>query len=247
MKSKPIKSGFKLWSRYDDRVYTYQFEIYHGTRIGNAEAKRNRKNEATDQVFLDLCAPLANNGHIVAFDSFFTSVSVMDKLYESGTNAVGTINRIRVNQPIMQEKLLKQDEFRAKVGGQTETCRKSLFLWKDTKAFRVLSYYHDSDTVVVQRKQRDGTYLEKLCPKAMADYSKFMGGIDTAIQLRSYYERDRRSKKWWHRLFFALLETSLVNAWICFNDLLRLGKLKDYTEPMSLLDFKCSVAIGHLR
>jgi hypothetical protein len=74
----------------------------------------------------------------------------------------------------------------------------------------------------------------------VADYSKFMGGVDTANQLRSYYERDRRSKKWWDRLFLALLETSLVNAWICFNDLLRLEKLKDYTEPMSVLDFKRS-------
>jgi hypothetical protein len=64
----------------------------------------------------------------------------MDKLYESGTNAVGTINPIRVNQPIMQEKCkIMQDEFRAKVGGQTGTCRKSLFMSKDTKAFRVLS------------------------------------------------------------------------------------------------------------
>jgi hypothetical protein len=139
MKSKPIKSGFKIWSRCDYRGYTYQFEIYHGTRIGNAEAKRARTNEARDQVVLDLCAPLANKGHIIAFDSFFTSVYVMDKLYESGTNAVGTINPIRVKQPIMQEKLLKQDEFWTKVGGQTGTCRKSLFLWKNTRAFRVLS------------------------------------------------------------------------------------------------------------
>jgi hypothetical protein len=66
-------------------------------------------------VVLDVCAPLTNNGHIVAFDSFFTSVSVMDKFYESGTKAVVTINNTRVNQPIMQENLLKQDEIRAKV------------------------------------------------------------------------------------------------------------------------------------
>jgi hypothetical protein len=31
-------------------------------------------------------------------------------------------------------------------------------MWKDTKAFRVLFNYHGSDTVVEQRKQRDGTY-----------------------------------------------------------------------------------------
>jgi hypothetical protein len=174
-------------------------------------------------VVLDLCALLANKGHIVAFDSFFTSASVLDKLYESGKNAVDKINPIRVNQPIMQEKLLKKDEFQAKVGGLIGTCRKGLFLCKNTKAFRVLSNYHGSNTVVVQRKQRDGTYNEKSCPRAMADYSNFMGGADTANQLRSYYERDRRSKKWGHRLFYALLGTSLVNTWICFNDLVKLG------------------------
>jgi hypothetical protein len=129
----------------------------------------------------------------------------------------------------MQEKLLKQEEFRIKVGGQSGTCRKSLFLWKDTKAFSVFSNYHGSDTVVVQRKQCDGTYIEKSCPKAMADYSKFMGGVDAANQL--------------HRLFCALLEKSLVNAWICFNYLVKLGKLKDYTESMSLLDFKRFVEV----
>jgi hypothetical protein len=80
MKSKPIKSGFKLWSHCNDQGYTYRLEIYHGTRIGNAEVKWTCKNEATDQVVLDLCAPLANKGHIVTFDSFFTSVSVLDKL-----------------------------------------------------------------------------------------------------------------------------------------------------------------------
>jgi hypothetical protein len=145
----------------------------------------------------------------------------------------------------MQEKL-KQVEFRGKIGGQTGTCRKSLFLWKDTKAFPVLLTYHDSDTVVVQRKQRERTYIGKSCPKAMADYSKLMGGVDTANKLRSYYERNRRSKKWWHRHFYTPLETSLVNAWICFNHLLRLGKLKDYTEPMSLLDFKRSANLRWL-
>jgi hypothetical protein len=46
----------------------------------------------------------------------------------------------------------------------------------------------------------------------MDDYSKFMGGVGTANQLHSYYERDQRRKKWWHRLFYAFLETSLVNA-----------------------------------
>ena len=56
------------------------------------------------------------------------NVSVMAPLYESGKNAVGTINPICVNQPIRQEKLLKQDEFEAKLDGQTEAFRKILFM-----------------------------------------------------------------------------------------------------------------------
>jgi hypothetical protein len=45
-----------------------------------------------------------------------------------------------------------------------------------------------------------------------------MGGVDTAIQLRSYYERDRKFKKWWHRLIFSLMETCMVNSWITYRD-----------------------------
>jgi hypothetical protein len=75
--------------------------------------------------------------------------------------------------------------------------------------------------VEVKRKQKDGKYKMKTCPKAFADYGKYMGGVDTANQMRSYYERDRRSKKWWHRLLFSLLETTLVNSWICYKDLVK--------------------------
>lgn len=31
--------------------------------------------------------------------------------------------------------------------------------------------------------------------------------------------RDRKAKNWWHRLLYPLLETCLVNSWICFNDM----------------------------
>jgi hypothetical protein len=125
------------------------------------------------------------------------------------------------SQTVMQEKMLKQDEFKdtvKDVPANRDVPKESLHV-EGHQGISRLSNYHGFDTVVVQRKQRDETYNGKSCPKAMADYSKFMGGVDTANQLRSYYERDRPGKKWWNRLLYALLETSLVNAWICFNDL----------------------------
>ena len=234
VRNKPIKSGFKLWSRCGPSGYTYQFEVYTGkTAAGLATS---RKGESPGNIVLRLCDSLVDKGHIVAFDSYFTSVNLMDELEKRGINAVGTINKLRLNQPVMDELSLKQGQFRGKFSN--EEPRKGLFIWKDTRAFRVISNYHGAETVDVERTQRDGSKKWVKCPLAMADYNQYMGGVDTANHLRSLYERDRRSKKWWHRLFYALLETTLVNSWICFNEVAE--------DPVALLEFKRSVTLGLL-
>jgi hypothetical protein len=192
MKGKPIKSGFKIWSRCCSRGYTNNFEIYHGARIG--ETLKDSNFTMVEGVVLDLCKPLAKNGHVVAFDRIFTSIAFLDELDKRGINAVGTILKTRVGQPIftVNESNLPQDEFVAKFGGEPGTGRKGVFIWKDTKPFRVASNFHGSEAVKVQRKQRDGSFKTKSCPKAIGDYVDNMGGVDTANQLRSYYERDRK-------------------------------------------------------
>ena len=39
-----------------------------------------------------------------------------------------------------------------------------------------------------------------------------MGVVYTVNQLRSYYEREIKSKKWWHPLNYSPMETCLVNS-----------------------------------
>ena len=41
-----------------------------------------------------------------------------------------------------------------------------------------------------------------------------MRGVDVSDQLRGEYSCQVRSHKWWHRLFFFLLDTAKVNSWI---------------------------------
>ena len=41
-----------------------------------------------------------------------------------------------------------------------------------------------------------------------------MGGVDLADQLKESYQINRRCKKWWHRIFFHLLDVSVVNAFL---------------------------------
>jgi hypothetical protein len=149
-----------------------------------------------ERVVVDVCQPLTDQGFVVAFDRFFTSIAHLEKLRENGVNAVGTILPSQVNQLIMtkNESNLRPDEFAAKFGGKPGTCRKEIFVWRDIKAFRFTSNYHVPYIVKVSRKQRDGSFRSKSFPKAIGYFVNNMGGVDTAKQMRSYYERDRKSK-----------------------------------------------------
>jgi hypothetical protein len=97
MNNKPVKSGFKIFSRCDSEGYTYAFEIYQGQRESeNHAAQAGRSAEET----FDLCIPLRGKWHIVAFDRLFSSIHLIDRLHGIGVNAVGTINKSKADQPL---------------------------------------------------------------------------------------------------------------------------------------------------
>jgi len=54
-----------------------------------------------------------------------------------------------------------------------------------------------------------------------------MGGVDIADQLRAYYSTQRISLRSWYPLFFWMLDTAILNAYLVGQQLY--GK-KDYME-----------------
>jgi hypothetical protein len=88
--NKPIRKVFKVYKRCDSKGYTYRFEVYQGMRASeNHEAQAT---PSTENMVLYLCRSLRKKGHIVAFDRFFSTVPLIDRLHEAGINAVGTID-----------------------------------------------------------------------------------------------------------------------------------------------------------
>ena len=49
-------------------------------------------------------------------------------------------------------------------------------------------------------------------------YNQGMGGVDKANQYAVYYSIDRKSKKWWRKLVFYLLEVTIVNSYILYKE-----------------------------
>ena len=51
-------------------------------------------------------------------------------------------------------------------------------------------------------------------PLFIDDYNHFMGGVDIADQLRSYYTTQRITFRTWYPLFFWILDTAILNAYL---------------------------------
>jgi len=49
------------------------------------------------------------------------------------------------------------------------------------------------------------------------DYNKYKTGVDRSDQMLSYYSFERKTIKWWKKLFFHLFDLGVVNAHILHN------------------------------
>jgi len=54
--------------------------------------------------------------------------------------------------------------------------------------------------------------------------------------MKSTYAINRKSKKWWHRLFWHLVDTAIVNAYIIYNEQRNKDNLTLKTFRLALVD-----------
>ena len=66
-----------------------------------------------------------------------------------------------------------------------------------------------SETGTVMRKNKDGPRTVVSCPLPVKIYNEKMGGVDLADCKRQVYSCSRKSKKWWHRLFYFFLDVGV--------------------------------------
>ena len=54
-------------------------------------------------------------------------------------------------------------------------------------------------------------------PAVVNAYNHSMNGVDVADQLTTYYSFVRKTRKWWRKIFFYLLEVSVVNSYLLYK------------------------------
>lgn len=218
MPDKPTKRGYKVWVRADSYGYVVQFQIYEGKRKDIVEKNLGLR------VVKELTIDLVGKNYSVYFDNFFSSVELLIYLQQNKINAAATTRPNRKNFPkdfpTDKEMIRGNFAWRSTRTGITAT------KWKDRKGIHFLSNMHSPLTETsVRRKEHDGSTKQIACPAVVQDYNKHMGCVDKADMLKTIYCIDRKSRKWWHRIFFHMLDTTVVNTFIIYSQLTEGKKL----------------------
>lgn len=87
--------------------------------------------------------------------------------------------------------------------------------WKDNKLVTFISTFAGKiPTTEAKRWNKKEKNVQAKCPYLVPEYYKHMGGVDAMDGLIGLYKIKIRSRKWYMRLFYHLLDMTIVNNWI---------------------------------
>lgn len=228
---KPIKWGLKVFVLSDSRTgYIYTFEPYYGA-ITN-EILPHPDMLFTSRIVLLLAERLRNKcgdrcGFHIYTDRYYTSLKLAQELRNIRIHLTGTVMSNREGCPSgiakgqLKNRLKKHD-----VLTYVHKDDVMVLVWRDVRDVVMLSSYHNNDTEMLVRRQKKTRLEEEIKkPVVVVDYNDRMGGVDTADHYVSSYMFVRKSKKWWRKMFFWLLDISVVNSYLLYNmNLQNMGK-----------------------
>ena len=211
MPKKPTRFGIKVWVIAEAKTgYVLDFAVYTGA------TDKDTKTNLGQKVVVKL---MEHKGHCVFVDNFCTSPSLLLELLKQGTYCTGTVRTNRKGFPkqLLPGKKYPIGTFRYAV------CKQNTQLigiwWRDRKDVFVLTTMHNkSASTVMKRPKGEREKKETPCPTAIIDYNTYMGGVDLADQMLSYYSMtSRHTLKWWKKVFWRMVDLCIMNSWIIFH------------------------------
>lgn len=239
MPDKPKKHGFKFFVLCGATGIGYDFEIYTGVEAALLDTEEDFG--ASSNVVLRLCRSVpANVNHKLFCDNYYTGLPLFACLHKKGIQALGTIRRNRIiNNPVKPINKQKMKEARGTMSeyiSQYQTCPFICTEWKDNKHVVMLSTYVGREPQEITRrynrstKQHDNVNM----PQVIRQYNRHMGGVDLLDADMAKARIIMRSRKWYMRIFYHLLDFSVCNARFLHN--------KVVEEDKTMIDFR--IALG---
>ena len=207
MKDKPVKYGIKIWCCASSKSrYVYNLMVYEGRKNQQPEKDLGSK------VVLKLVADLVCLGHVVVTDRFFTSPHLADALLSLGTWLTGTVKPNRLGMSNHLAQYAKQDLPRGTLVVAMHMLQQmAACVWFDSCPVHFLSTSSDPFAPGCTTKRWvSGKHNDYPTSPIQKEYQEMMRGVDVVDQCRVEYTTQIMSHKWWHRLFFFVLDSMLM-------------------------------------
>jgi hypothetical protein len=145
----------------------------------------------------------------------------------------------------LRSELADTKEFNKNVQGTMnwrmyESHKVSCVVWKDKKSVLLLSTHakpvpsEGEEIPTIPRRNGAERPDIKTSPVHL-EYTTNMRGVDVADHIRSNYSSQVRTHKWWHQVFFFLLDLSTTNMYVMYKDLWKKHPTSDH--PLTHLQF----------
>lgn len=218
---KPTKFGIKVFVNSESKSgYVLTFQIYTGKstkKKEESEGSQSISNPVSYDVVFDLLEPYLGKGHWVFMDNYYSSPKLFKDLLERQTFATGTLRQNRKSFP----DVLKSKNNKLEVGNYHFATSGDLLavIWRDRRDVHLLSTAHNQSVVsVMKRPKGSRKKVPTSCPRCVVDYNMYMGGVDLTDQYLSYYSLTRRRTiKWWKKVFWRMVDISVLNSWIIYH------------------------------
>jgi hypothetical protein len=203
MKNKPNKYGFRIETVCDARTgCIYAMEVY--SALGD---------NSVNAVVTRLTSNLENKNHRLYMDRRYCSPTLFKLLLSRGIFCVGTVMKNQKFLPIeFKNNKLKRGEKIVKTSNGILATQ-----WRDKIDVFTISTVHGNEMVETDDGRRHRGTHETLKPATVVDYNRHKAGVDKLDQMASYYPFDRKTVKWWKKLFFQLFQTGLIHAQKYYN------------------------------
>ena len=246
---KPVKWGFKNLVRAGSSGFMYDFYIYEGKGKDLEKGTPYEHLSKSAQVVARLVIHLPKlQNHKLFFDNWFSTLELIVYLCRLGIWAVGTIRSNRTaGCPVMSNKDLESQSRGAMDHRVDNNSGLIVVKWADNKIVELTSNYVGIEPVdaVDRWSKKDGSRVDVPCPQIVKQYNKAMGGVDLADMLIALYRIPARTKRWYLKIFWHMVDIAKVNAWILYKRQYQQLKEVQPNSPgkfLKLIDFSSEIA-----
>jgi hypothetical protein len=223
--AKPTRNGLKLFAVCESEM----------GYVLHAVLDRRGKKGVHDHV-MELAHAVSGYWRTIYMDNLFVSVRTLRALLAICTYGAGTTLADRGLPKELEKKTVQLEKAGDWVFVQGDSGLLGV-AWRDSDVCVGLSTRHDGLAGVVKRRVKGVRgRQERACPDLFVDYNKYMGCVDLADLRRAWHTCRLRSYKWWHPVFWWIIDSAMINAFILRNQHVR--------RKMKASDFWLEVVSG---